>query len=240
MRSVRLADLDVVLGGGPDREGGGTGPMLVLLHGYGAPGDDLVPIGRQLAVDRAVRYAFPAAPLPLERGLPPDVTGRAWWQIDMIELQRAVMFKDYDTLMRRVPAGLTEARAQIEALLAELQAEYQVTPDKLVLGGFSQGAMLATDVALHAAQPPAGLVILSGSLICQDEWSQRLSKLAGVPVLQSHGRQDPILSYELAELLRDRLVEAGVRVDFHAFNGGHGIPGGVIEALAQLLNRITA
>jgi phospholipase/carboxylesterase len=200
----------------------------------------LVPLARQLEVDRAVRFAFPAAPLPLEPGLPPDVTGRAWWHIDMIELQRAVMSHDYETLMQRVPVGLAEARAQILRLLVALQLEHQVAPDKLVLGGFSQGAMLATDVVLHAAQRPAALVVLSGSLICRDEWSQHISKLSGLPVLQSHGRQDPILSYEIAEKLRDELVAAGAKLEFHAFNGGHGIPGGVTEALAKLLGRVTA
>src|SRR5688572_3027446 len=98
MQKVRLADLDVVLGGGPDREGGGSGPLLLLLHGYGAPGDDLVPLARQLQVDRSVRFAFPAAPLSLEPGLPPEHSGRAWWQLDMAELQRAVTLGDYDAL----------------------------------------------------------------------------------------------------------------------------------------------
>jgi len=212
----------------------------VLLHGYGAPGEDLVPLARQLEVVPAVRFAFPAAPLPLEPGLPPDATGRAWWQLDMVELQRAVMLGDYEALTKRVPAGLTEARGQVQALLAALQAEHQVTPDKLVLGGFSQGAMLATDVVLREAVLPAGLVILSGSLICADDWTPRFVRLSGLPVLQSHGRQDPILSYVLAETLRDKLQAAGAKLQFYPFNGGHGIPGGAVEALAQLMNGVTA
>lgn len=239
MRKLRLADLDVVLGGGPDREGGGSGPLLLLLHGYGAPGDDLVPLARQLPVDRAVRFAFPAAPLPLDPGLPPEHSGRAWWQLDMVELQRTVVLGDYETLMKRVPAGLTEAREQVLELLAALQAEHQLTPEKLVLGGFSQGAMLAMDIALHAAQRPAGLVILSGSLICKDEWLPQLTKLRGLPVLQSHGRQDPILSYSIAEKLRDELLAAGAALEFFPFNGGHGIPGSVLDALGKLLDGVT-
>jgi phospholipase/carboxylesterase len=240
MRKLRLADLDVVLSGGPDREGGGDGPLLVLLHGYGAPGDDLVPLSRQLQVDRSVRFAFPAAPLALEApGVPPDYAGRAWWQLDMVELQRAVMLGDHETLMKRVPQGLTEAREQVQRLLAALQAEHQLTPQKLVLGGFSQGSMLATDVTLHATERPAGLVIMSGSLICRDEWLPLLPQLKGLPVLQSHGRQDPILSYAIAEKLRDELIAAGAQVEFCPFNGGHGIPGGVLDALGKLLGRVT-
>jgi phospholipase/carboxylesterase len=180
--------------------------------------------------------AFPAAPVALET----IQNGRAWWPLDMIELQRALMERDYALLTTRVPDGLVEARERVTKLLEGLEREHGVTRDKLVLGGFSQGAMIATDVALHLQQPPAALVVFSGSLICKDEWVPRMKGLAGIPVLQSHGRADPILSYELAERLRDELTAAGVSVDFHAFNGGHGIPDGAVSALGQLVTRVTA
>jgi phospholipase/carboxylesterase len=240
MRKVRVANLDVVLSGGTDREGGGTGPMLVLMHGYGAPGDDLVPLSRQLAVDKSVRFAFPAAPRVLEMGLPPEQSGRAWWPIDMAELQRAVITRDIETLTSRVPDGLAEARAEIEALLDALETEHGVARNKLVLGGFSQGAMLATDVALRAERPPAALAILSGSLITKAEWIPLMTARSSMPVLQSHGRADPVLSFEIAELLRQALTGAGVAVEFVAFNGGHGIPNGAVEALSKLIARVTA
>jgi phospholipase/carboxylesterase len=240
MRRVRVADLDVVLGGGPDREGGGTGPLLLLMHGYGAPAEDLVPLARQLSVAKEVRFAFPAAPLVLEMGLPPEASGRAWWPIDMVELQRAVMLGDTATLTGRVPSGLSEARSQVLALLDALERDHGVSPDKLVLGGFSQGAMLATDVTLHAERPPAALAILSGSLIAKSEWLPLMKARSGLPVLQSHGRADPVLSYELAEMLRQELTDAGLLVEFVAFNGGHGIPNGAVEALGKLITRVTA
>jgi len=238
VRKVRLADLDVVLSGGPDREGGGDGPMLVLLHGYGAPGDDLVPLARQLSVPPAVRFAFPAAPHSL--GLPHEQPGRAWWPIDMVELQHAVMRRDYAMLMERVPAGLSEARAAVVGLLDALEREHAVPRNKLVLGGFSQGAMLATDVTLRGDSPPAALAILSGSLICKSEWLPLMKARAGLKVLQSHGRADPVLSFQVAEALRDELIQAGVALDFIAFNGGHGIPNGAVEALGRLVTRATA
>ncbi len=240
MRKLKIADLDVVLAGGPDREGGGDGPMLVLFHGYGAPGDDLVSIARQLALPPAVRFAFPAGPLALEPGLPPEYSGRAWWQLDMIELQRAVMQRDYAALRDRVPQGLAEARAGAERLLESLERDHGVPPHKLVLGGFSQGAMLATDLTLRADRAPAGLAILSGSLIARDEWLPLLPARAGLPVMQSHGRVDPVLPFALAEALRDELTRAGLALEFVAFNGGHGIPNGALEALTRLVTRATA
>ncbi len=239
MRRVRVANLDVVLGGGPDREGGGNGPMLVLMHGYGAPGEDLVPLGRQLTVDPSVRFAFPAAPHVIEMGLPKDQAGRAWWPLDMGELQRAVMQRDYEALTSRVPVGLAEARAEVEALLDALEADHGAARNKLVLGGFSQGAMLATDVALRAERPPAALAILSGSLITKAEWIPLMKARVNMPVLQSHGRADPVLGFEIAEMLRHELTNAGVAVEFVAFNGGHGIPNGAVEALSKLVGRVT-
>jgi phospholipase/carboxylesterase len=239
VRKLKIADLDVVLGGGPDREGGGDGPMLVLLHGYGAPGDDLVGIARQLPLPPEVRFAFPAAPLVLEPSLPPEHSGRAWWHLDMVELQLAAMQRDYAALRDRVPTGLAEARAAVLRLLDQLEAEHRVSRSQLVLGGFSQGAMLATDVTLRADRPPAGLAILSGSLIARDEWLPLLPARAGLPVLQSHGRADPILPYALAEALRSELDKAGLALEFVPFNGGHGIPAGALEGLSRLIARAT-
>ena len=121
-----------------------------------------------------------------------------------------------------------------------LERDHQVTPQKLVLGGFSQGAMLATDVALHAERPPAALAVLSGSLITKDAWLPLMKARKGLPVLQSHGRNDPVLSFEIAEMLRREMTEAGMAVEFVAFNGGHGIPNGAVESLGKLVARATA
>jgi phospholipase/carboxylesterase len=105
---------------------------------------------------------------------------------------------------------------------------------RVVLGGFSQGAMLATDVTLHAERPPGALAILSGSLISKPEWLPLMKARAGLPVLQSHGRADPVLAYQIAETLRDELTAAGVAMKFVPFNGGHGIPPVVVDELGRL------
>ena len=72
--------------GGTNREGGGQGPVVVLLHGFGAPGDDLASLWRVLRAPTGTRFVFPEAPLSLEAmGMP---GARAWWMIDMMRLQR--------------------------------------------------------------------------------------------------------------------------------------------------------
>ena len=68
MRVHTYGGLEVHIAGGPDREGGGNGPVVILLHGFGAPGDDLVSLWRMLRVPDAVRFVFPVAPLKLDDG----------------------------------------------------------------------------------------------------------------------------------------------------------------------------
>jgi phospholipase/carboxylesterase len=106
---------------------------------------------------------------------------------------------------------------------------------RAVLGGFSQGSMVSTDVALRLEEAPAGLCILSGTLIGEPEWRRLAPSRAGLPVFQSHGTVDPLLPFASAEALRDLLAGAGLGVEFHAFDDGHTIPPEVLGALAEFL-----
>jgi phospholipase/carboxylesterase len=230
MKRTNFAGLEAVLSGGPDREGGGDGPVVVLLHGFGAPGEDLVPLWRVLDAPSETRFVFPAAPLEMEGGW----DGRAWWMIDMMRLQMAIMTGRARDLTRDVPEGLPAARAQMTAFLDEVKAKLQ--PPKWVLGGFSQGAMLSLDVTLHG-QNPDGLVLLSGTLLAEEEWLPRMPAKKGLPVFQSHGMQDPLLPFATAERLRDHLSQAGLAVDWVPFRGQHEIPPAVLDRLGSFLTR---
>ncbi|HMJ14677.1 MAG TPA: dienelactone hydrolase family protein [Polyangiaceae bacterium] len=236
MREETIGGLKVRLTGGSDREGGGDGPMLVLMHGFGAPGTDLVPLWRQLAVPRETRFAFPEAPSELDAQAP-GMDSRAWWMIDMERLERALRTGEIRDLSKEVPEGLAEANARVSAMLDELEQRFDAPSSQIILGGFSQGAMLACDVLLKSERRFAGLAILSGSLTAEPEWLPLLSKVRGLPILISHGKSDPILPFALAERLRDLLIEAGADVQFVPFNGGHGIADGVIDALSKLVTR---
>jgi phospholipase/carboxylesterase len=237
MRKLRFGKLDAWLAGGADREGGGDGPVLVLLHGFGAPGTDLTALWRQIDGPRGLRYVFLGAPLVLETEVPNDIAARAWWMIDIAELQQKAAEGRLDELTERVPVGLAEAREALLGACAAIEQELSVEGSRLVLGGFSQGAMLACDFALRDERPLAGLVLMSSTLICRTDWQLLAPRRAGLPVLQSHGRADPILPFELAEKQRELLRGAGLAVEFIAFNGGHGIPGGVMDSLGGFLNR---
>ena len=215
--------------------------IVLLCHGYGAPGTDLVPFGPELlehspALAERVQFLFPEAPLDLEdMGMP---GGRAWWHLDMRKLQMAVATGEIRDLREEQPEGLEFARQRLLALIAEWSERTGVPLSRFVLGGFSQGSMLATDVALHLDESPAGLIVLSGTLLNEAVWSKLAPRQVGLSVLQSHGKDDPILPYICAELLRDMLGDAGAKVEFVSFRGGHGIPMEVFDKVASTLGRL--
>lgn len=210
---------------------GDVSSTVVLLHGFGAPGDDLVGLAPYLHAPRT-RFVFPAAPLELG-GLYGD--SRAWWLLDLARLEASLGRGDIHAWIAEVPEGLDNARAQMGRFLDQLQARFSIASEQLILGGFSQGAMLSVDTALHREASLAGLVLMSGTLTAESIWQPKMGKLAGMPIVQSHGRHDQLLPYAIAEVLRDRMVAAGAKVEFHSFLGGHEIPPPVLTAVTKFL-----
>ena len=203
---------------------------VILLHGFGAPGDDLVSLAEYL--DLPARFVFPEAPLELG-GMYGDA--RAWWMLDLSSLERELRSGNPHDRSAELPEGLPAARQQVSRFVDQVAARFATTDDRIVLGGFSQGAMVSLDVALHRDTRLAGVVMMSGTLIAASEWEPRMQKLAGVPVFQSHGRGDALLPFVVAESLRDKLKTAGALVEWHQFVGGHEIPAGVLAELGRFL-----
>lgn len=208
----------------------GSGPVMVLLHGYGAPQDDLVPFARWLGQQPGLGDArFFMLGAPLTAG-----AGGAWWALpSRAERERARAAGD----LREgpVPSGLVSAREKVMAFLGELARREEVSVEEITLGGFSQGAMLSVDVALHAEQPPGTVFALSGAIRGQDEWPARFPEGRAPRIFVSHGRGDSLLPFELGEHLRDALRERGAQVSFLAFEGDHTIPPPVRTGLAAFL-----
>jgi phospholipase/carboxylesterase len=207
----------------PESERGGT--AVVLLHGWGASGDDLVPLARRLARPRS-RFFVPAGPLAKGIG------GRAWWHIGTPDSPGRASDD-------AIPAGyvarpeLVAARRAVQQLLRDVRARY--APDVLVVAGFSQGAMLSLDVAL-AADPPVDRVgVLSGALLIDSLPGLRAPGARRPSVLVAHGRSDFRLPFHGAERTSELLERHGFPVTFHPFDGAHEIPPDVVEALSSLI-----
>ncbi len=233
MRIGSFGGLAVRLVGGSDGKGGGDGPLVVLMHGFGAPADDLVPLAGALRAPPGTRFAFPAAPIALELW----AGARAWWMIDLARYEAVWTGGDLRPLSEDEPPGLADARSAIEAMLDELQGELAVAGSRILIGGFSQGAMLACDVALRSDRPLAGLALLSGTFLCRSIWLERMPSRRDLPVFQSHGQSDPLLPYSLALDLKDALSSAGFALTWLPFDGGHEIPPAVLAALSNFVSR---
>ena len=235
MREEQLGGLRTRVIGGTDDKGGGNGPVVILLHGFGAPGDDLVPLADVMDVPAGTRWLFPEGPLSLSFG-PRDA--RAWWLIDMARIEADRAAGRVRDLSQDLPKGLALAREKMLAFLKEVEQKFGADPRRTVLGGFSQGAMLSCDAVLHTDRHYAGLVQLSGNLLAQPVWSPLMPKRKGLPVFQSHGMQDEILPYAGAERLRDELSKSCLAVEWIAFHGGHEIPNVVLKRLGAFIQSV--
>lgn len=239
MRMSRFGELDcrVVQG-----DAGAPKHAVILCHGFGAPADDLVSLAEVLmdeapSLATGVQFLFPAAPIKLDAyGLPGS---RAWWMIDVGRFQRAAQ-QGQEALLhlaKDIPAGLVSARDLFTAGLEGYLKETGLKLGDIALGGFSQGAMVTTDVTMRSDVSPAALGIFSGTVIAETEWRELAPKRAGLEVLMSHGTMDTILPFFGAERLRALMSEAGLPVDFVPFAGPHTIVGPALSRFAELLVR---
>jgi phospholipase/carboxylesterase len=201
------------------------GAAVVLLHGWGAPGDDLVALAHALDRPRT-RFFLPAGPLPEMGG------GRAWWHLDPND-RPAHAWDAQEAAGHQPHHQVLAARTALQTVLRTIKARHR--PDTLMLGGFSQGAMLALDVALAAAPPVDRVAALSGVMLADSLPALKAPRATRPPVFVSHGRQDPVLPYQGGEKAKDLLERHGYQVTFHPFEGGHGIPEEVVEALRAFL-----
>lgn len=213
--------------------------IAVFAHGFGAPGDDLAGLAgdylEALQAQEPVQLIFPAALLSLaDEGFG---DGRAWWKLSVQRLLAALEQGQYELVKEESPPGIDAARDALTEVIEQSLAKAGLAHDKLLLGGFSQGAMLAVEVACLGLQaPPAAMALYSGCLIRYRQWKEKVARLKDTRILQSHGSMDPILPLRTGMWLYDMLIEGGCQVDFKQFPGPHTISGEAIEGTAALLD----
>ncbi len=212
------------------RQGGKGWPKVMLLHGYGSSARQWASLVWPIALPTGGQFLFPQAPEKMARN--DGVRGaRAWWDLDLAAHRR--QGKPGVDLTQEDPSGLQRAAKLVRRCLVD---EGNSAGRPFVLGGFSQGAMVACEVAFNSDQPLASLVVLSGTDIESTSWRQHMAKRKGLRVFMSHGRADNVLPYDLAERLHADMVAAGLLVTFVPFDGGHEIPAEVVKALGQFLD----
>ncbi len=215
--------------------------IAFICHGFGAPGEDLAGLASDLLQNRQtetpIRIVFPAAPIDLEEsGIP---GGRAWWHISIQQLLESMEEGRYELIREQVPEGIESARELLVETIQEGLQSSGLGYDQVLVGGFSQGAMLTMEVAcLGLKQPPRAIALLSGALIRERQWKPQVNKLQHTKIFQSHGQWDQILPLQTGKWLRDLLIDGGCQVDFLEFQGPHTIPWESIQKLSEMLDFI--
>jgi phospholipase/carboxylesterase len=201
------------------------GIAVVVLHGWGAPGDDLVPLAEALKRP-GVRFFVPAAPLPEMGG------GRAWWHLDPNTRPPHASTDQLAPGFLPNPAVVT-ARAAVQSLIATVVERY--APTTVALVGFSQGAMLSIDVALAGAPGVQSVVAMSGVLLTDSVSALTAPHPSKPRFLLSHGRQDPVVPFPGGTRAKDLLEKHGFPVTWRPFDGGHEIPSPLLADVARFL-----
>ena len=223
-RILDIAGLRTTAVGNPDA------PLtLVLLHGYAMQPADLAPFAHSIGIP--AYFLLPQGPVSSPNG------GHAWWEVDLEARESALSVGPRD-LANDHPNGLAAARRQFGQFLAAVTAE--VKPGRtgrraVIIGGFSQGGMLALDWVLRGNQRVDGLALLSTSRLALSEWQPQRERLRGLPVYLSHGATDRDLAFAAGERLRDFLLESAAHLTWTPFEGGHEIPLVVWRGLRKFL-----
>lgn len=179
--------------------------VVVLLHGYGANGDDLIALADawRPALPNAA-FVAPNAPQPI----PGMYGGLQWFALSM---------RDPSEYWR----GVASAQPLLDRFLDAELARHGLGPERLVLVGFSQGTMMALHVGLRRATAPAGIVAYSGLLAGPEHLAETQAR---PPVLLVHGEADDLIPVEALHVAREALAAAGVPVEWHVRPRlGHGI-----------------
>ncbi len=203
-----------------DPKSGPPKQLVVLLHGYGADGKDLIEIGRQWR-PWLPDAAFVAPNAPERCTMSP--TGRQWFALSNRGLDER---HGGDERW----AGVRKARPVIDAFLDAELARLGLDESRLSLVGFSQGAMMALHVGLRRRLAPASIVSYSGMLVGPEHLEEAKARDArGVrpPVLLAHGDQDQLIPLEAMFMTSEELAKAEIPNQWHLSMGvGHGIDNG--------------
>ena len=188
-------------------------PLVIVMHGRGADANDLADIAP--AIDRVgARFVFPNAPKPFEpyRGMTFGFTWFDGWP------------PAHDTI--------DDSRQLILKFIDEIVARYPTPRGKLILAGFSQGALMALDVGFRTQQPLAGIVVMSGAL-----YEDELPNLRALPVLIVHGTDDEVIPVMGARRARRVLEDHGLSPEYHEFAMGHWVTDESLRVVANFIER---
>jgi len=181
---------------------------IIWLHGLGADGSDFVPVADELqSADLPIRFVFPHAPtrpVTINQGY----VMRAWFDIASFQFDQGIDEK-----------GIQQSVKQVQDLI-EHELSLGMPAEKIILAGFSQGAVIAILTGLTYPKRLAGIIALSGFVPMANQIMQKISPVnRQIPIFLGHGTEDPIVPFMLGQITHSGLQQAGLAVSWHAYQG---------------------
>ena len=192
-------------------------PLVLLMHGRGADANDLADIAPALDGPSGYRFLLPNAPRPWEAS--PGMTFGYTW------------FDGWPPSRE----SISESRRLVLDFLEKATKRFPTPPGKVILSGFSQGALMALDAGLRTETPIAGIVAMSGGL-----YEDNLPDLAAkrdLPILIAHGTADDVIPLPAARRTRQVLERAGLHPEYGEFPMGHHVTPESIAFVADFIRR---
>ena len=183
------------------RDGQPPRKLVILLHGYGSNGDDLIGLAQHWAPHLPhVQWVSPNAPDPV----PGAPNGYQWFPISQLDPER-------------IQRGAEEAAPTVDAFIDQELARYRLQPQDLVMCGFSQGCMLSLHTGLRREQQIGGILGFSGALPGGEKLKAEMKSKP--PVMLVHGDRDDVLPLPFMLDAAQAICEAGHGAEFHISQG---------------------
>ncbi len=213
-----------------------TGPMIIpdtveniviLCHGYGSNGNDMIGIAQQLTDDfRKTAFIAPNAPNNIGWG------GYEWFSLNDFDL--SITDKNY---LARLTIRSKSAVKQLSELVNYVQMKYNVTSDKIILGGFSQGGLVAMLTALELESNPAGVIAMSAVPVYFTD--KRVDSKKSFPILLTHGSADSVVPIQAMQVGLEQLTSMNFKPETCISNGlGHGVDLNCLNHIRSFLIKI--
>ncbi len=169
--------------------------LVILIHGYGSNGDDLISLARM--IQPALPNAAFVAPNAPSR-MPQLAAAYQWWPIETFSMAERA-------------AGADAAAPDLDAFITQEAEAAGLPGDHVLLVGFSQGTMMALHVGLRRQEALAGIIGISGMLVAPERLGAEIKSRP--PVLLIHGTEDDVVPFRSMSLASATLAEAGVAVE---------------------------
>ena len=199
---------------------GTTKSVAIMLHGYGADGNDLIGLAPHLAnaLPNTTFYS-PNAPFPCEM----SPFGRQWFSL--AEYDPDFLRRTAETMSGALAAmaeGARKSAAYVDDFIDHVMETHGISADKVALVGFSQGTMMSLQTAPRRDQQIAGVVGFSGALLGEQTFGAEIKSRP--PMVLVHGTADPVVPIEASRLAKETLEANKIEVKLHERPGlQHGI-----------------